>query len=57
MKINKSSAKINTVIFAPEHNVQNKPHIPQLHIYLNPTYTSTPHIPQPHPSELETKSK
>ena len=35
MKINQSSAKIDTVTFhelsAPEHNVQNKPHIPQTH--------------------------
>ena len=44
MKINESSAKINTVIFyvlsAPEYNVQNEPHIPQTD-----------------PSESETKSK
>ena len=34
MKINESSAKINTVIFyvlsAPEYNVQNEPLIPQI---------------------------
>ena len=44
MKINESSAKINTVIFyvlsAPEYNMQNESHIPQTH-----------------QSESETKSK
>ena len=41
MKINESSAKINTVIFyvlsAPEYNVQNELHIPQTEPSESPT--------------------